>query len=162
MLFEEKEVSLSQGQYESLNLADLAVDESVLFYFGSVSDATSTEYGNFKVFRGASFDAKAKDEKALLASISPVSFIPNTLLLNALENGKFCIGGFYRITKAWNRGDSFTNKNGQKQKAKGYGYKLSEILLSESIKLNFVKELQSKLAGGDNAVELHEVEKPDL
>ncbi|EAK7296943.1 hypothetical protein FBF91_08020 [Campylobacter upsaliensis] len=161
MLFEEKEVSLSQGQYESVNLADLAVEDSILFYFDSVSTGASNEYGDFKIFRGASFDAKAKDEKALLASISPISFIPNTLLLNAVENGKFIVGGFYRITKAWNRGDSFTNKNGQKQKAKGYGYKLSEILLSESIKTSFSKELKSKLSGA-NDLEITEVEKPDL
>lgn len=161
MLFEEKEVSLSQGQYESVNLADLAVEDSILFYFDSVSTGTSTDYGEFKVFRGASFDAKAKDEKSLLASIAPISFIPNTLLLNATENGKFINGGFYRITKAWNRGDSFTNKNGQKQKAKGYGYKLSEILLSESVKASFIKELKSKLSGSDD-INLTEVEKPDL
>lgn len=122
-LFEEKEISLSGGNLEKISLQELNKGESIVFYFVSTANRTSKEYGDFQVCEGLKLDVNAPGVDAMVESAVGASFVPNTFLQNAMQNGNLETGRVYRIEKAWNRDDKF----GDGKKAKGYGYKVFEL-----------------------------------
>ena len=122
-LFEEKEVSLSGGNLEKISLQKLNKCDSIVFYFVTTSTRTSKEYGDFQVCEGLKLDVNTPGVDAMVESAVGASFVPNTFLQNAMQNGNLETGRVYRIEKAWDRGDKFDDgKN-----AKGYGYKIFEL-----------------------------------
>lgn len=135
-LFEEVEVS--GGAYSPLKITELEIGDSVAVYFGNYAARNSKEYGDFNVVEGLQINPAAKDEKSFFNEITPVSIIPNTQLQNMHSQGGFVAGKIYRITKSWNRGDTF--KDGTK--AKGYGFGVTELVnpkLAASLKTKFAE-----------------------
>lgn len=127
MSFLQEEKVVSENQHETITLKELDVNESILFYFDNLRDATSDEYGDFKICQGLKLDLTASNEADLLDSAVAASFIPNTLLTNKLDQNSFVRGEVYRVEHAWTRGQKFSNG----QKAKGEGYELYRIKLGE-------------------------------
>lgn len=128
-LFTEKQIQ--NNQLAQINLKELAKGESVTFYAGSIADRNSAEYGDFKVVEGLNLDANAGSIDALVDSASGAAFIPNTMLLNMIEEGKLAAGNLYRIEKAWDRDEKFSNG----KKAKGFGYNVFELGADQDTKV---------------------------
>ena len=138
-LFEEKKVQNEQKHAELDLKDDMANGESVGFYFNSTRVGTSAEYGDFTIVQGTKVDLAAKSIDAFVDSAEAVSFIPNTLLANKIEDGSFAEGECYRIEKAWDRGEKF--KDGKV--AKGYGYNLFHINIEPAVKKDLSNTYQS-------------------
>lgn len=121
MKFEEKKVD--RGELAQLNITEMEKGASILFYIGNFVDRSSAEYGDFKVVEGLLVDERARDLDALVATAEGASFIPNTMLLNMINDKKIVSGSFYRIEKAWDKDEKFENG----KKAKGFGFDVFEI-----------------------------------
>jgi len=142
-LFEEKEV-LSENQHEQYDISALEIGESLSFYFDNTRDATSEEYGDFIICQGIKVDTGAASLDALAASAEPISFIPNVLLRNKIDDGSMIMGELYRIEKAWDKGQKF--KDGKK--AKGWGYKVFHLAAdpkTKTVLVNAYKACTSKV-----------------
>lgn len=145
-LFEERKIeSVSLGQ---LNIKELAKGESVMFYVGGFADRTSADYGDFKVVEGLLLDDKSPNVKALIESGTGSSFIPNTMLLNMIEEKKLREGLLYRIEKAWDRDEKFSNG----KKAKGFGFNVFELGCDkDSLGKLMAKFLEAKSSNNSDA-----------
>lgn len=122
-LFTEKEISLSGGNLQKVSMQELPKGKSLVFYFADKANRQSKEYGDFVVFEGLQLDINAKGVDDLISSSIGISFVPNTFLLNATENNNLEVGRAYRIEKAWDKDEKFSDG----RKAKGYGYKIFEL-----------------------------------
>lgn len=130
----------SRGTYANIKLQDLPKGQSIYFYIHEIADLESQEYGKFKSVRGLECDVKsAKSVGELLEKAELKAFIPNTFLLNAIDDGRLATKKLYRIEKAWDKGDSY-----KKGKAKGFGFNIYlqntdaefELLANERIHSN--------------------------
>lgn len=121
-LFNEQKIE-NGSNLEQLTLKDIPKGQSIMFYVADFANKTSNEYGDFKVAEGLRLDLQAASIDALVSSGVGSSFIPNTMLLNMIEEGKLQAGKVYRIEKAWDRDDKFAGN----KKAKGYGYNVFEM-----------------------------------
>jgi len=121
-LFQEEEI-VYQDKHKQLDLKELQIGESIAFNFQNTREAKSTEYGDFIVCQGLKVDITCESIDAFIASATPASFIPNTLLLNKIETGEMLPGEVYRIEKAWNRFQKFADN----KTAKGWGYKVFHV-----------------------------------
>ncbi len=128
-LFNEKEV-LNENQHEQFDIAALEIGESLPFYYASTRGATSEEYGDFIICQGLKVNIEEASIDALVASSTAVSFIPNTLLNNKIDEGSMIEGELYRIEKAWDKGQKF--KDGKK--AKGWGFKVFHLAMDPQTK----------------------------
>ncbi len=137
-LFEEKEV-LNENQHEQYDISALEIGESLPFYYASTRGATSEEYGDFIICQGIKVDVEASSVDALVATAAAISFIPNTLLKNKIEEGAMIEGELYRIEKAWDKGQKF--KDGKK--AKGWGYKVFHLAMDPQTKTALSNAYQS-------------------
>lgn len=139
MAFQISEELVETSSYKQLKLNELAIGESVVFFFVDSEDRTSNEYGEFTLYTGLELNLeKAKNFDDLLESAEAASFIPNTMLANA----KLQPLNVYRIEKLWNRGD----KTSKGQKAKGFGFKIFKLQLDS----DQIKELHNKFLNNDN------------
>ena len=127
-LFEE-EVVKGNSPYGENKIAEYEKGQSIGFMYVNEKTANSSEYGEFKVWQGVTFDPAAETEAELLKSLALGSIIPNMLLCNKQDNGAIIPGEMYRIEKAWNKGDTFDGN----KKAKGHGYVLYHLKLSTAI-----------------------------
>ncbi len=118
-----------QNPHEQVKLQDLEKGESIGFFWVKMRDANSDEYGDFQIMEGLQVDLSADSEQALIDSAKPISTVPNTMLLNNIEQGGMVRGELYRLEKAWDKGEKF--KGGVK--AKGYGYNTYRIKAPESL-----------------------------
>lgn len=132
-MFSEEELQGTSPYAKYSPNEELEIGDSFCFYFKETSTATSSEYGEFTLMNGVTFDCDAKDSDSLKSSYALTGFVPNTLLLNRLAAGQMRPGNAYRIEKAWNRGDKY---NGN-QKAKGYGYKVFKLGASDELLSSF-------------------------
>ena len=121
-LFNEEEI-LNENQHEQYDISALEIGESLPFYYSNTRDATSDEYGDFIICQGIKVDIEAASIDALAASAKPISFIPNTLLVNKINEGAMIEGELYRIEKAWDKNQKFADG----KKAKGWGYKVFHL-----------------------------------
>lgn len=121
-LFNEQKIE-NGSSLEQMVLKDIPKGKSVMFYIAGFAEKTSTEYGDFKVAEGLRLDLDAASIDALVSSGVGSSFIPNTMLLNMIEEGRLQAGKVYRIEKAWDRDDKFAGN----KRAKGYGYNVFEM-----------------------------------
>lgn len=121
-LFNEQKIE-NGSNLAQLTLKDVPKGQSIMFYVAGFAEKTSSEYGDFKVAEGLRLDLQAASIDALVSSGVGSSFIPNTMLLNMIEEGKLQAGKVYRIEKAWDRDDKFAGN----KKAKGYGYNVFEM-----------------------------------
>lgn len=127
MLFTEKKIE--NVAFSQIKLSELEKGDSIMFYVGMFVDRNSQDYGDFKVVEGLKLDKDSASVKQLIASAEGASFIPNTLILNMIEEKKFRDGVLYRIEKAWNKDDKFSSG----KKAKGYGYTVYELTTNGEI-----------------------------
>lgn len=121
-LFEEKKIQ-SGSNLNQVQIAELEKGKSILFFVGGFADRKSTEYGDFKVVEGLQLSLEAGSIESLIDSSIGASFIPNTLLLNQIEQSLIVTGRVYRIEKAWNKDEKFADG----KRAKGYGYNTFEL-----------------------------------
>lgn len=121
-LFEEKKIQ-SGSNLNQVQIAELEKGKSLLFFVGGFADRKSNEYGDFKVVEGLQLSLEANSIEALIDSAVGASFIPNTLLLNQIEQSLVVVGRVYRIEKAWNKDEKFADG----KRAKGYGYNTFEL-----------------------------------
>lgn len=128
-LFNETEV-LSENQHEQFDITALEIGESLPFYYDNTRGATSEEYGDFSICQGIKVDIESASVDALVASAHPVSFIPNILLLNKIDDGSMIEGELYRIEKAWDKHQVFSDG----KKAKGWGYKVFHLAMDPKTK----------------------------
>ena len=148
-LFNEKEV-LSENQHNQFDISSLEIGESLPFYFDNTRGATSEEYGDFIIAQGLKVDIEAASVDALIESAEATSFVPNTLLNNKIDEGSLIPGELYRIEKAWDKGQKFSDG----KKAKGWGYKVFHLATEPAVK----SKLQAAYKGGTNALKLEEKE----
>ena len=132
-LFNEQEV-LNENQHEQFDISALEIGESLPFYYANTRDATSEDYGDFIICQGIKVDIEAASIDALAGSAKPISFIPNTLLKNKIDEGSMIEGELYRIEKAWDKNQKF--KDGKK--AKGWGYKVFHLAADPKTKTALV------------------------
>jgi len=129
-LFEEQQV-LSENQHEQGDIRqELGLNESIGFFWTTIKEATSEEYGDFIICQGLKVNLSAGSVDELLETATPYSFIPNVLLNNKIEDGSFATNELYRIEKTWDKGQKF--KDGTK--AKGYGFTLYHQNVNPEIK----------------------------
>lgn len=140
-LFKEEEV-LSENQHEQLDIAALEIGESIAFYFDNTADRTSAEYGDFIVCQGLKVELEHDGLEELLAHAQPASFIPNKLLVNKIDDGSMITGELYRIEKAWDKGQVFSDK----KKAKGWGYKVFHLSADPATRAAFSKAYKAALS----------------
>ena len=153
-LFNESEV-LNENQHEQFDISALEIGESVPFYFANTRGATSEEYGDFIICQGIQVDIEASSIDGLAESAKPISFIPNTLLKNKIDEGSMIEGELYRIEKAWDKGQKF--KDGKK--AKGWGYKVFHLAADPKTKtalVNAYKAATNKAGLEESATEVSE------
>lgn len=146
-LFKEEEV-ISENQHKQLDIKEMELEESLGFFFVSQRGATSEEFGDFVICQGLEVDLGAQDVDTLVSTAGAVSFIPNTLLSNKIEDGSLLEGELYRIEKAWHKGQKF--KDGKK--AKGWGYKLFSLSIEPQVK----KQLTDAYKAAINPVKVEE------
>lgn len=128
MDFQEIKVGF-KDTHEQLVLADLEKGESVWFLWLSVRETNSVEYGPFQVIQGLKLNSEKNSEDEFVSSSTPASFIPNTMLKNAIESGGLVKGFAYKIVKAWNKDDKFAGG----KKAKGHGFELYKLAIPEPL-----------------------------
>lgn len=121
-LFEEKKIQAGSN-LNQIQISELEKGKSILFFIGGFADRKSNGYGDFKVVEGLQLSLDATSVDALIDSAVGASFIPNTLLLNQIEQNSMVAGRVYRIEKAWNKDEKF----GDGKRAKGYGYNSFEL-----------------------------------
>lgn len=143
-LFEEKEV-LNENQHEQFDISALEIGESVPFYYASTRDADSEEYGPFIICQGIKVDIESSSVDALVGSAQAISFIPNTLLKNKIDEGSMIEGELYRIEKAWDKGQKF--KDGKK--AKGWGFKVFHLAMDPQTKTAMSNAYQAAIKPAD-------------
>lgn len=161
-LFEESEV-LNENQHEQYDISALEIGESVPFYYVSTRDANSEEYGPFVICQGIKVDIEAASIDALAASAHAISFIPNTLLKNKIDEGAMIEGELYRIEKAWDKNQKFSDG----KKAKGWGYKVFHLAADPKTKTALVNAYQActskaSLTESDTEVSETPTEKPGV
>lgn len=146
---EEKE--LQGGALRRLNLnEELGKQESVYLYVGRFETRTSREYGDFVAMEGLIIDNDAKSLDKAIEKSEGVSFIPNTMLLNLIKDDTIVAGRVYRVMKAWDRGEKFSDG----RQAKGYGYKVFEVNSDASTRNKLKVKFQAVLSGGEEEEEL--------
>lgn len=128
MNFQETKVEF-RDTHEQLALPDLEKGESIWFLWLSIREANSPEYGPFQIIQGLKLDQTTSNEQDFISTSSPASFIPNTMLKNAIENGGLIKGFAYKIVKAWNKDDKFAGG----KKAKGHGFELYKLAIPEPL-----------------------------
>ncbi len=143
-LFEEKEV-LNENQHEQYDISALEIGESLPFYYASTRGATSEEYGDFIICQGIKVDIEAASVDALVGSAHAISFIPNTLLKNKIDEGSMIEGELYRIEKAWDKGQKFSDG----KKAKGWGYKVFHLAMDPQTKTALSNGYKAAVNGTD-------------
>ena len=143
-LFEEKEV-LNENQHEQFDIAALEIGESLPFYYSSTRGATSEEYGDFIICQGIKVDIASASVDGLVSSAQAVSFIPNTLLKNKIDEGSMIEGELYRIEKAWDKGQKFSDG----KKAKGWGFKVFHLAMDPQTKTALNDAYQAALKPAD-------------
>lgn len=148
-LFNETEVK-GENQHTQLDIKEMTKGESIGFFFSNTKDANSEEYGPFTICQGLQVDLEAKDIGTLIDTADAASFVPNTLLVNKMEEGALLEGELYRIEKAWDKGEKFSDN----KKAKGWGYKLFSLSVEPTVK----KQLADKYAELVNPVKAEETE----
>ena len=127
-LLQEEKIDL-QNPHEQFRLQDMEKGDSIGFFWVKMRDANSEEYGDFQVMEGLQVNVNADSEDALIESAKAISTIPNTMLLNNIDQGGMVRGELYRLEKAWDKGEKF--KGGVK--AKGYGYNTYRIKAPEPL-----------------------------
>jgi len=141
-LFQEQEI-LSENQHKQVQLRELGLNESIGFYFDNTETKNSQEYGDFSVCQGLEIDLSSQTVEELIRTATPISFIPNTLLSNKIDDKSMARGRCYRIEKRWERGQKF--KDGSK--AKGYGYALFYQDVGPQIEAQLATAYQDKISG---------------
>lgn len=131
------ETEVVSSQYKQLKLNELNIGESVHFFVMDTEQRSSEEFGDFQTVVGLELDVSKANTMDELVDVAEVAnFIPNTMLQNAkLQNN--C---FYRIEKAWNRGD----KSPSGKKAKGFGFKIFKLNLDASTVSALAKKFNSE------------------
>ena len=147
-LFTTEEVN-GNSPYEDLKIGDQDNGFKTGFLYLKKDTATSTEYGDFDIWQGLSFDPKAETEEQLLESLALASLIPNTMLKNFEKNGAFAYETPYILTKKWTKGDKYEGN----KRAKGHGFGVEKVKLPTSILDKMIAFHNSKL----NVVETSEV-----
>lgn len=147
-LFTEKKIE--NAQLGQINLKELQKGQSVMFYVGGFADRTSQEYGDFRVVEGLTLDEKAASVKALVDSAEGASFIPNTMLLNMIDEQKLREGLVYRIEKAWDRDEKFAGG----KKAKGFGFNVFELGCDKDTLAKLRTSFTNAKSGGNAPKEL--------
>ena len=147
-LFNEKKVQ-SENKHAEIDLkTGMEVGESIGFYFDNTRTATSEQYGDFLIAQGLTVDYNAKSIDAFVESGEAGSFIPNTLLLNKIEEGTLLEGEAYRIEFSWDKGQKF--KDGRI--SKGYGYTLFHLAIEPEVKKQLADQYKA-LTNGLNTEE---------
>lgn len=139
-LFQEEKI-LQENQHAQFELQSLEIGESIAVYFDNTRTANSEEYGEFIICQGLKIDLSAASEDDLIASATPVSFVPNTLLRNKLDQNSMIKGELYRIEKAWEKGQKFNDG----KRAKGNGYELFHLKAGEGLLKAMKKAYNEKL-----------------
>ena len=137
-LFKEEEV-LSENQHEQYDISALEIGESLPFYYNNTRDAESEEFGPFIICQGIKVDVEQTSIEALCATAQPISFIPNVLLRNKIDEGAMIEGELYRIEKAWDKGRKFSDG----KKAKGWGYKVFHLATDPNTKSALLNAYQT-------------------
>ncbi len=155
-LFQEKEV-LNENQHEQFDISALEIGESLSFYFDNTRNATSEEYGDFIICQGIKVDIEAASLDALTASASAISFIPNVLLRNKIDENAMIQQELYRIEKAWDKGQKFNDG----KKAKGWGYKVFHLATDPKTKTALVDAYRAAVNSTGIAEETEAGETPE-
>ena len=107
----------------------MEIGEQIGFMQFTKDTATSSEYGDFQIEQGVSFNAKAQTEQELLDSLALTGVIFNTMLKNYVKNGAWSYEVPYIITKKWNKGDKYEGN----KRAKGNGFGVAKVKLPVAI-----------------------------
>lgn len=156
-LLQEEKIDL-QNPHTPVALQELQKGESLGFYWAGVRTANSEEYGEFTVMEGLKVNLQASSEDELVASATPISTIPNTMLRNNIDQGGLVRGELYRIEKGWDKGEKF--KDGSK--AKGYGYNTFRLKASEGLLKKLAAAYKAKTNPNALSEEAVEPSKPAL
>jgi len=148
-LFTTEEVN-GNSPYTDLKIGDQDNGFRTGFLFIKKDSATSTEYGDFDIWQGLSFDPNAETEEQLMNSLQLASIIPNTMLKNFEKNGAFVFDTPYIITKKWTKGDKYDGN----KRAKGHGFGVEKVKLPTSILDKMLAFHNSKM----NVVETEQVD----
>lgn len=112
-LMEEKEVSNSSGIYEQCKLEELTPENgsSIGFYLVDTPMIEGDD-GEFMVCHGLQVDLTVGSIDELVKSAEPVSFIPKSILQQAIQDEEWNIGQIARLENVNRPGD--LNKKGKK------------------------------------------------
>jgi hypothetical protein len=127
-LFTTEEVN-GNSPYTDLKVGDQDNGFKTGFLYLKKDTATSSEYGDFDIWQGLSFNANAETEEQLIGSLALASLIPNTMLKNFEKNGAFSFETPYILTKKWTKGDKYEGN----KRAKGHGFGVEKVKLPTSI-----------------------------
>lgn len=130
-LFLGEEEVKGSSLYEPFPLNEMEKGQSVCVYFKETREARSTEFGEFTVMNGVKFDCKASTLDELKNSMALKSMPLNVMLLNKIAAGAMRPGLFYRLEKAWNKGDKVPNS--KNKRARGHGYNVFKLQAPENL-----------------------------
>ncbi|MCI4435418.1 MAG: hypothetical protein JHC33_01225 [Ignisphaera sp.] len=109
-MFEERKVEKS-GIYAQEKLEELTpeVGASIGFYLVDTPMITGDD-GQFMVCNGLQVNLNAKTVDDLVATATPVSFIPKSILQTDIEEGNWNIGQVARLESHIRKGDTYKGK----------------------------------------------------
>ena len=137
-LFEEKKIDGSNGIYEQCKLEELTPENgtSIGFYLVEMPYIEGDD-GKFGVCNGLQLDLGSSSIDDMIATAKPVSFIPKSILQEAIENEDWMPGQVARLENSNRPGD--LNKKGKKTRYYAW------TIFIQNVPQDLLKKLKSKV-----------------
>lgn len=132
--------------------------QTLFFMMTGTGTRTSTQYGEFEVIEGVSFDPNAVGD-GFKESIKLISFTSNTVLQNLVKFGKMRVNGLYKVVLEVPKDEKFENESGKIEKSKYNRFVTYPVSCNDEVKLQALLDACPKSFEEEAPFE-HSVAKP--